>query len=86
MSPSAQALQQSLQNGSLLGEDYLDASPEVISGARTAVGDMLTDSLNQDKVSALVPDKILAKLRATAPDAATFEKWRTDPTIINNEI
>lgn len=86
MSPSAQALQQSLQNGSLLGEDYLDASPEVISGARTAVGDMLTNSLNQDKVSALVPDKILAKLRATAPDAATFEKWRTDPTIINNEI
>jgi hypothetical protein len=86
MSPSAQALQQSLQNGSLLGEDYLDASPEVISGARSAVGDMLTNSLNQDKVSALVPDKILAKLRATAPDAATFEKWRTDPTIINNEI
>lgn len=86
MSPSAQALQQSLQNGSLLGEDYLDATPAVISGARTAVGDMLTNSLNQDKVSALVPDKILAKLRATAPDAATFEKWRTDPTIINNEI
>jgi endonuclease YncB( thermonuclease family) len=86
MSPSAQALQQGLQNGSILGEDYLDASPEVISGARSAVGDMLTNSLNQDKVSALVPDKILAKLRATAPDAATFEKWRTDPTIINNEI
>lgn len=86
MSPSAQALQQSLQNGSLLGEDYLYASPETISGARTAVGDMLTNSLNQDKVNALVADKILAKLRATAPDAATFEKWRTDPTIINNEI
>lgn len=84
MSPSAQALQQSLQNGSLLGEDYLDASPEVISGARTAVGDMLTNSLNQDKVSALVPDKILAKLRATAPDAATAEAWRKDPTVFNN--
>jgi len=86
MSPSAQVLQQGLQNGSILGEDYLDATPAVISGARTAVGDMLTNSLNQDKVSALVPDKILAKLRATAPDAATFEKWRTDPTIVNNEI
>lgn len=86
MSPSAQVLQQRLINGDILGEDYLDASPEVISGARTAVGDMLTNSLNQDKVNALVPDKILAKLRATAPDAATFEKWRTDPTVINNEI
>lgn len=86
MSPSAQVLQQRLVNGDILGEDYLDASPEVISGARTAVGDMLTNALNQDKVNALVPDKILAKLRATAPDAATFEKWRTDPTVINSEI
>jgi endonuclease YncB( thermonuclease family) len=84
MSPSAQALQQSLQSGQLLGEDYLDATPEVISGARSAVGDMLTNSLNQDKVSALVPDKILAKLGATAPDAATAEAWRKDPTVFNN--
>jgi endonuclease YncB( thermonuclease family) len=84
MSPSAQALQQSLQSGQLLGEDYLDATPEVISGARTAVGDMLTNSLKQDEVSALVPDKILAKLGATAPDAATAEAWRKDPTVFNN--
>lgn len=86
MSPNAQVLQQRLVNGDILGEDYLDATPAVILGARTAVGDILSNSLNQDKVSALVPDKILAKLRATAPDAATFEKWRTDPTIVNNEI
>ena len=75
MSPSAQALQQSLQNGSLLGEDYLDASPEVISGARTAVGDMLTNSLNQDKVSALVPDRNLAWLEQQyAGDPIGYQK------------
>lgn len=75
MSPSAQALQQSLQNGSLLGEDYLDASPEVISGARTAVGDMLTNSLNQDKVSALVPDRNLAWLEQQyAGDPVGYQK------------
>lgn len=75
MSPSAQALQQSLQNGSLLGEDYLDASPEVILGARTAVGDMLTNSLNQDKVSALVPDRNLAWLEQQyAGDPIGYQK------------
>jgi endonuclease YncB( thermonuclease family) len=75
MSPSAQALQQGLQNGSILGEDYLDASPEVISGARTAVGDMLTNSLNQDKVSALVPDRNLAWLELQyAGDPIGYQK------------
>jgi endonuclease YncB( thermonuclease family) len=75
MSPSAQALQQSLQSGQLLGEDYLDATPEVISGARTAVGDMLTNSLNQDKVSALVPDRNLAWLELQyAGDPIGYQK------------
>lgn len=75
MSPSAQALQQSLQNGSLLGEDYLDASPEVILGARTAVGDMLTNSLNQDKVSALEPNRKIAWIRQQyANDPVGYEK------------
>ena len=63
MSPSAQALQQGLQNGYILGEDYLDATPSVISGARTAVGDMLTNSLNQDKVNALEPNRKIAWIR-----------------------
>ena len=75
MSPSAQALQQSLQNGSLLGEDYLDASPDVIAGARTAVGDMLTNSLNQDKVNALEPNRKIAWLRQQyAGDPVGYEK------------
>jgi hypothetical protein len=75
MSPSAQALQQSLQSGQLLGEDYLDATPEVIAGARTAVGDMLTNSLNQDKVSALVPDRNLAWLEQQyAGDPVGYQK------------
>lgn len=75
MSPSAQALQQSLQSGQLLGEDYLDASPEVISGARSAVGDMLTNSLNQDKVNALVPDRNLAWLEQQyAGDPIGYQK------------
>ena len=75
MSPSAQALQQSLQSGQLLGEDYLDATPSVISGARTAVGDMLTNSLNQDKVSALVPDRNLAWLEQQyAGDPIGYQK------------
>ena len=75
MSPSAQVLQQRLINGDILGEDYLDASPEVISGARTAVGDMLTNSLNQDKVNALVPDRNLAWLEQQyAGDPVGYQK------------
>ena len=75
MSPSAQALQQSLQNGSIFGEDYLDASPEVISGARTAVGDMLTNSLNQDRVAALEPNRKIAwKRQQYANDPVGYEK------------
>jgi hypothetical protein len=32
----------------------------------------------------LEPDKLIAKLGATAPDAATAEAWRKDPTVFNN--
>lgn len=75
MSPSAQALQQSLQNGSLLGEDYLDASPEVISGARTAVGSMLADAIKQDEVNALDPNRRIAWIKQQyANDPVGYEK------------
>lgn len=75
MSRSPQELQQRLQSGELLGEDYLYATPSVISGARTAVGDMLTNSLNQDEVSALVPDRNLAWLEQQyAGDPIGYQK------------
>jgi endonuclease YncB( thermonuclease family) len=77
-------IQQGLADGSIFGSNREDLSPEAIQTASNQVALRLTDAMNIDKVNALEPDKLIAKLGATAPDAATAEAWRKDPTVFNN--
>lgn len=77
-------IQQGLADGSIFGSNREDLSPEAIQTASNQVALRLTDAMNIDKVNALEPDRLIAKLGATAPDAATAEAWRKDPTVFNN--
>lgn len=77
-------IQQGLADGSIFGSNAADLSPEAIQTASNQVALRLTDAMNIDKVNALEPDRLIAKLGATAPDAATAEAWRKDPTVFNN--
>lgn len=77
-------IQQGLADGSIFGSNGADLSPEAIQTASNQVALRLTDAMNIDKVNALEPDRIIAKLGATAPDAATYQAWRKDPTVFNN--
>ena len=78
------SIQQALADGSIFGSNREDLSPEAIQTASNQVALRLTDAMNIDKVNALEPDRLIAKLGATAPDAATAEAWRKDPTVFNN--
>jgi len=78
------SIQQALSDGSIFGSNRGDLSPEAIQTTSNQVALRLTDAMNIDKVNALEPDRIIAKLGATAPDAATAESWRKDPTVFNN--
>ena len=63
-------IQQGLADGSIFGSTAADLSPEAIQTASNQVALRLTDAMNIDKVNALEPDRLIAKLGATAPDAA----------------
>lgn len=78
------SIQRALADGSIFGSNREDLSPEAIQTTSNQVALRLTDAMNIDKVNALEPDRLIAKLGATAPDAATAEAWRKDPTVFNN--
>jgi len=78
------SIQQALADGSIFGSNREDLSPEAIQTTSNQVALRLTDAMNIDKVNALEPDRIIAKLGATAPDAATYQAWRKDPIVFNN--